>query len=155
MITLKIDKVEKGSAEAFEIDSRGISGWQLLVDIPKDSAARSREIAIGMKITGYIIPGYAGDAGDKTVKLAQWARVGSDKSDAYRKVTLQNISAGVVEREFIFPQAYVASYKEHFAADSGDGTFEMIIRQRRTAAWTDDGKVKFNSKGFKYEEKKS
>lgn len=154
MIKLSVDKVAKGKAEKFEIESRSIDGWKLICDIPEDSAARSRDISIGMIVRGFIIPGYEGDVGDSTHKLADWCKVPSDKTDAYRKVILENITAGIVERHFEYPEAYVSKYTEKFSADSGDGEFMLEFHQRRGSTWNDNSTVIFNSKGYKAESKK-
>lgn len=133
MITLEVDKVDAGAAEKFEIEPNSLKSWKLITNIPKDASFRSRDIAVGMKITGYIIPGYKDTAGDSTLKLAEWARVPSASADAYRHITLKQISVGVVERLIEFQDCYVANYKEHFDSQGGDGTFEMEVRIRRIA----------------------
>lgn len=69
MITLEVDKVDAGTAEKFEIEPNSLKSWKLITNIPKDASFRSRDIAVGMKITGYIIPGYKDTAGDSTLKL--------------------------------------------------------------------------------------
>ena len=84
-----------------------------------------------MVITGRILTAVDGDPFDSTRKLALWSAVPAEKAGCYRRVTVEHIAAGVVERKYCFPNAFVIDYKEEFGDIEGTGTFTLLIKQKK------------------------
>ncbi len=82
-------------------------------------------------ITGRILTAVDGDPFDSTRKLALWSAVPAEKADCYRKVTVEHVAAGVMERRYCFPNAFVIDYKEDFGDSEGTGTFTLTIKQKK------------------------
>ena len=82
-----------------------------------------------------------GDPFDSTRQLGLWSMVPAENSACYRKVTVEIIQAGVVERKYTFPNAFVVNYKEDFGSTDGVGAFNLIVKQKKDkiAAITIDG----------------
>ena len=72
-----------------------------------------------------------GDPFDSTRKLALWSAVPAERADCYRKVTVEHVAAGVMERKYCFPNAFVIDYKENFGDSEGTGTFTLVIKQKK------------------------
>ena len=68
---------------------------------------------------------------DSTRKLALWSVVPAEKADCYRKVTVEHVAGGVMERKYCFPNAFVLDYKEEFGDVEGTGTFTLVLRQKK------------------------
>ena len=83
-------------------------------DIPLDSNARTKDVGATMVITGKILAALDGDITDSTRKLALWSVVSAEKADCYRKVTVEHVAGGVMERKYCFPNAFVIKYSEDF-----------------------------------------
>ena len=52
-------------------------------------------------------------------------------SNCYRKVTVEIIQAGIVERKYYFPNAFVVNYNEDFGDSDGVGTFSLVVKQKK------------------------
>lgn len=48
-----------------------------------------------------------------------------------KKVTVEHVAAGVMERKYYFPNAFVIDYKEDFGDSEGTGTFTLVIKQKK------------------------
>ena len=72
-----------------------------------------------------------GDPFDSTRQLALWSVVPAEDAAAYRQVEVEIINAGVVERKYSFPRAFVVDYKEDFSNSDGIGQFTIIIKQKK------------------------
>ena len=55
----------------------------------------------------------------------------AEKADCYRKVTVEIIQAGIVERKYTFPNAFVVNYTEDFGNTEGVGTFHLNVKQKK------------------------
>lgn len=122
-------KVE--GSEAFEISKECVKSVKMTTDIPQDSNARTKDVGASMVITGKILTAVGGDPFDSTRKMALWSVVPAEKADCYRKVTIEYVAAGVMERKYCFPNAFVVDYKEDYGDDAGTGTFTLIIKQKK------------------------
>lgn len=122
-------KVE--GAEAFEISKECVKSVKMTTDIPQDSNARTKDVGASMVITGKILTAVGGDPFDSTRKMALWSVVPAERADCYRKVTIEYIAAGVMERKYCFPNAFVIDYKEDYGDEAGIGTFTLIIKQKK------------------------
>ena len=72
-----------------------------------------------------------GDPFDSTRQLATWSMVPAENAAADRQVTVEIVEAGVVERKYTFPRAFVVDYKEDFGNTDGVGTFSILIKQKK------------------------
>lgn len=105
-------KVE--GSESFEVAKECVRSVKVTTDIPLDSNARTKDVGATMVITGKILAALDGDITDSTRKLALWSVVPAEKADCYRKVTVEHVAGGVMERKYCFPNAFVLDYKEEF-----------------------------------------
>ena len=92
-------------------------------DIPLDSNA--------LEITGKILTAVDGDPFDSTRQMGLWSMVPAEDSNCYRKVTVEIIQAGIVERKYYFPNAFVVNYNEDFGDSDGVGTFSLVVKQKK------------------------
>ena len=124
-------KITVEGTESFEIAKECVRSVKFTTDIPLDSNARTKDVGSTLTITGRILTAVDGDPFDSTRKLALWSTVPAEKADCYRKVTVEHVAAGVMERKYYFPNAFVIDYKEDFGDGEGTGTFTLIIKQKK------------------------
>lgn len=93
-------KVE--GSESFEVEKECVRSVKVTTDIPLDSNARTKDVGATMVITGKILAALDGDITDSTRKLALWSVVPAEKADCYRKVTVEHVAGGVMERKYCF-----------------------------------------------------
>lgn len=117
--------------ESFVVAKECVRSVAFTTDIPLDSNARTKDVGSTLKITGRILTAVDGDAFDSTRKLALWSAVPAERSDCYRKVTVEHVAAGIMERKYCFPNAFVVDYKEVFDDVDGTGTFTLVIKQKK------------------------
>ena len=103
----------------------------MTTDIPQDSNARTKDVGATMIIKGKILTAVGGDPFDSTRKMALWSVVPAEKADSYRKVTVEYVAAGIMERKYCFPNAFVVDYKEDYGDEEGIGTFTLMIKQKK------------------------
>lgn len=77
------------------------------------------------------MPAVGGDPFDSTRKMELWSVVPAEKADCYRKVTVEYVAAGIMERKYCFPNAFVVDYKEDYGDEEGTGTFTLVIKQKK------------------------
>lgn len=124
-------RVTIDGTENFEIAKECVRSVKFTTDIPLDSNARTKDVGSTLVITGRILTAVDGDPFDSTRKLALWSAVPAEKSDCYRKVTVEHIAAGIMERKYYFPNAFVIDYKEDYGDGEGTGTFTLTIKQKK------------------------
>lgn len=124
-------RVTIDGTESFEIAKECVRSVKFTTDIPLDSNARTKDVGSTLVITGRILTAVDGDPFDSTRKLALWSAVPAEKSDCYRKVTVEHIAAGIMERKYYFPNAFVIDYKEDYGDGEGTGTFTLTIKQKK------------------------
>lgn len=124
-------RVTVEGAESFEIAKECVRKVKFTTDIPLDSNARTKDVGSTLVISGRILTAVDGDPFDSTRKLALWSAVAAEKADCYRKVTVEHIAAGVMERKYYFPNAFVINYTEDFGDEEGTGTFTLKIKQKK------------------------
>jgi hypothetical protein len=117
--------------ESFEIAKESVRNVKFTTDIPLDSNARTKDVGSTLVITGRILTAVDGDPFDSTRKLALWSAVPAEQADCYRKVTIEHVAAGVMERKYSFPNAFVIDYKEAFGDVEGTGTFTLTMKQKK------------------------
>ena len=100
------------------------------VDTPKDSNAKTTDMGVTMTITGKVLT-MLDDGTEETVDLALWSMVPAEKSDCYRTVTVDVISAGQVVRNYELKNAFVVEYDEVYGDTEGVGTFKLVVRQKK------------------------
>ena len=71
------------------------------------------------------------DPFDSTRQLGLWSLIPAEKSDCYRKATIEVIAASQVIRKYTFPNAFVVDYKEDYGDLEGVGTFRLMIKQKK------------------------
>ena len=124
-------KVRVEGSEPLEIAKECITSVALSTDIPIDSNARTNDAGATMIIKGKILTALDGDTFDSTRKMGLWSLVPAQNRDCYRKVTTEQIVAGITKRKYVFPNAFVVSYKERHGDEEGVGTFELVIKQKK------------------------
>jgi len=116
---------------SFEIAKECVQKVKFQTDIPLDSNARTKDVGSTLQISGKILVATDGDPFDSTRQLAQWSLVPAEEAAAYRQVTVEILNAGVVERKYSFPRAFVVDYKEDFGNSDGIGVFNIMIKQKK------------------------
>lgn len=124
-------KVNINGVEPFEIAKECVKSVTFTTDIPEDSNARTKDVGTTMVITGRILTAVDGDVFDSTRKLALWSTVPAESADCYRNVTVEHVAAGIMERKYCFPNAFIIDYKEDFGNEDGTGTFTLTIKQKK------------------------
>lgn len=124
-------KVKVEGIENFEIAKECVRSVKFTTDIPLDSNARTKDVGSTLVITGRILTAVDGDPFDSTRKLALWSSVAAEKADCYRKVTIEYVAAGIMERKYYFPNAFVIDYSENFGDEEGTGTFRLVLKQKK------------------------
>lgn len=124
-------KLKVEGPSTIELGTTSIIGVKFRTDIPHDSNARSTDMGSTVEITGKILTAVVGDPFDSTRQLGLWALVPAEKSDCYRKVSIEVIAASQVVRKYTYPNAFVVDYKEDYGDTEGVGTFTLIIKQKK------------------------
>lgn len=117
--------------ETFEISKECVKSVKVATDISQDSNARTKDVGATMTIKGKILTAVGGDPFDSTRKLALWSVVPAERSESYRKLTAEYVAAGIVERKYCFPNAFVVDYREDYGDEEGTGTFTLVIKQKK------------------------
>lgn len=124
--TLKVE-----GPSTIDLGTISITGVKFRTDIPIDSNARSTDLGSTVEISGKILTAVDGDPFDGTRQLGLWSLVPAEKSDCYRKVTIEVIAASQVVRKYTYSNAFVVDYKENYGDTEGVGTFRLIIKQKK------------------------
>ncbi len=124
-------RVTVEGTESFEIAKECVRSVKFTTDIPLDSNARTKDVGCTLTISSRLMTGGDVDPFDSTRKLALWSAVPAEKADCYRKVTIEHVAAGIMERKYYFPNAFVIDYKEDFGDVEGTGTFTLVIKQKK------------------------
>lgn len=124
-------RVKVNGATSFEIEKECVQRTKFRTDIPLDSNARTKDVGCTLEISGKILVATDGDPFDSTLQLGKWSMVPAEDFAAYRQVEVEIISAGIVERKYSFPRAFVVDYKEDFSNSDGTGQFTIIIKQKK------------------------
>lgn len=117
--------------EPFALSTESTTHVQFITEIPLDSNARTKDVGTGLVITGKILAAADGTPDDGTRKMALWSVVPAEQSDCYRKVTVELTAAGLIERKYSFPNAFVVDYKEEYGDATGTGIFTLVLRQKK------------------------
>lgn len=124
-------KLKVEGSSTIDLGTTIVTGVKFRTDIPHDSNARSTDMGSTVEITGKILTAVDGDPFDSTRQLGVWALVPAEKSDCYRKVSIEVIAASQVVRKYTYPHAFVVDYKEDYGDTEGVGTFTLIIKQKK------------------------
>ena len=124
-------KLKVEGPSTIDLGTTIVTGVKFRTDIPDDSNARSTDMGSTVEITGKILTAVDGDPFDSTRQLGVWALVPAEKSDCYRKVSIEVIAASQVVRKYTYPNAFVVDYKEDYGDTEGVGTFTLIIKQKK------------------------
>ena len=116
---------------SFEIAKECVKKVVYHTDIPSDSDARTKDVGSSLIISGKILTATDGDPFDSTRELDLWSMVPAENMACYRKVTVEVISAGIVERKYHFPNAFVVNHVEKFGNTDGVGSFTLTIKQKK------------------------
>lgn len=124
-------RVHIEGADSFEIAKECVKKVVYKTDIPLDSNARTKDVGSTLQISGKILTAVDGDPFDSTLKLGEWSKVPAESAACYRKVTVEILQAGIIERKYIFPNAFVVNYKEDYGNTDGVGMFHLILKQKK------------------------
>ena len=124
-------RVTVNGASSFEIAKECVQKIKFRTDIPLDSNARTKDVGSTLEISGKILVSTDGDPFDSTRQLALWSVVPAEEALAYRQVEVEMLNAGLVERKYSFPRAFVVDYKEDFSNSDGIGQFTITIKQKK------------------------
>ncbi len=124
-------RVTVNGASSFEIAKECVQKIKFRTDIPLDSNARTKDVGSTLEISGKILVSTDGDPFDTTRQLALWSVVPAEEALAYRQVEVEILNAGLVERKYSFPRAFVVDYKEDFSNSDGIGQFTITIKQKK------------------------
>lgn len=123
--------VKVDGIESFEIAKECVKSVKMITDIPLDSNARTKDVGSTMIIKGKILTAVDGDPFDSTRQIALWSVVPAEQASCYRKVTVEYVAAGIMERKYCFPNSFVVDYKENYGDEAGTGIFTLIIKQKK------------------------
>lgn len=124
-------RVTVDGASSFEVAKECTKKVVYRTDIPLDSDARTKDVGCTLEISGKILTAVDGDPADSTRQMGLWSMVPAENSACYRKVTVEIIQGGIVERKYTFPNAFVVNYKEDFGNSDGVGTFSLVVKQKK------------------------
>ena len=116
---------------SLEVAKECVQKVKFHVDIPLDSNARTKDVGATLEIKGKILTATDGDPFDTTRELALWSMVPAEEANAYREAVVEVISAGIVERKYTYPRAFVVDYRETYANVDGTGEFTLTIKQKK------------------------
>lgn len=119
--------VIKGQNDEIVLEKDNISSVRYLSDTPDDSNARATELQVSIEVVGKIIS----QTDDITKKLSLWSLVPAESQDAYRQLTLEVISAGIVQRKITMPNSFLIDYSEDFLSSTGTGSFRLLAKQKK------------------------
>lgn len=97
---------------------------------PEDSRAKSTNHCVTMSIVGKLYADNPIGGGSQTIELLTWAQTPAESEEAYRNVTIEVISSGIVFRKIQITKAFVVDYNERYAVTKGVGEFSITIRQK-------------------------
>lgn len=118
-----------GGPGEFKLDDTIVTSLKLISDTPDDSNARSNDLAIGLQVKGRIIAKEIN--GDPTMQLAKWSLIPVEDSACYAQVTVEYKHAGTTVRSISMNNAFIVSYVENFDNNNGEGTFDLMLRQKK------------------------
>ena len=96
------------------------------VDTPNDSDARSNIVSNLIEISGRV------GTVEKTIDLYNWSLLPSSDSKAYRNVKVTVIESNAIPKRVLeFPDAFVVDYYESYSRSSGEGTFNLYLKQKK------------------------
>ncbi len=124
-------RMKVAGPEEVSLNEKQISQVEYKILTPKDSNARSTDLGAEIKAWGKIIPSIGSAEGEPSIGLHKWSVVPAERSDSYRDVSMDIISAGVVVRKLNFPNSFIVEYSEDFSDTSGNGTFYLHVRQKK------------------------
>ena len=124
-------RVTVNGANSFEVAKECVQKVKFRTDIPLDSNARTKDVGCTLEISGKILVATDGDPFDSTLQMGKWSIVPAEDAAAYRQVEVEIVSAGIVERKYSFPRAFVIDYKEDFSNSDGTGQFTIVIKQKK------------------------
>jgi hypothetical protein len=124
-------KMIVAGADTFEVTRTSIISVGFSTDIPMDSDARTADVGSTLTIKGRILTALDGDPFDSTRQMALWSTIPASNMACYRHVTIQNVRGSIVERKYVFPNAFVVDYIEEFGDTEGVGTFTLKIKQKK------------------------
>lgn len=117
--------------DSFEVSKECVQRVKFMTEIPLDSNARTKDVGCALEISGKILVATDGDPFDSTRKLGLWSMVPAEDAAAYRQVVVEIVEAGLVERKYTFPRAFVVDYVETYGNTNGVGTFKILIKQKK------------------------
>ena len=120
-----------GGAEEVVFDERSITKVDFQSASSADSNARATDFGLTVKVWGKMLYKLGGEGSDKTLGLAQWSQVPSERADCYRSAEITVVSASQVVRQFTLPNAFVMEYTEEMDDESGVGTFYIHMKQKK------------------------
>lgn len=123
--------VKVDGLDSFEVSKECVQKVKFQTEIPQDSNARTKDVGCSLEITGKILVATDGDPFDSTRQLALWSMVPAEDAASYRQVTVEIVEAGLIERKYSFPRAFVVDYKEEYGNTDGIGTFRILIKQKK------------------------
>lgn len=124
-------KVTVAGTEPISLGKEQVKHYTFRMNTPEDSNARSTDVGCTMTIKGNILASIGSAEAESAIALDRWAQVPAERADSYRSFELTEIAAGQVVRKVTFPNAFIVSYRESFADDSGNGQFELVVRQKK------------------------
>ena len=101
-------------SESIKLQETSITGIEFGADILMIPMQDLRIWGSTVLITGKILAAVDGETADDTSKLAKWSLVPAEKSDCYRKVQINVVSASQIVRQITIPNAFVVGYEEDF-----------------------------------------
>ncbi len=123
--------VKVDGQESFEVARECVKKVKFQTEIPLDSNARTKDVGCSLEIEGKILVSTDGDPFDSTRQLGLWSMVPAEDAAAYRQVTVEIVEAGLVERKYTFPRAFVIDYREVYGDTDGIGRFKILIKQKK------------------------
>lgn len=124
-------QVKVTGAEPINLTKEQVRHYTFCMETPKDSNARSTDVGCTMIIKGNILASINAEETESAINLGKWAQIPAERADSYRSFELSETAAGQIVRKVTFPNAFVVSYHENFSDDSGNGAFELVVRQKK------------------------
>ena len=118
-------------ANAFNLTDETVEALKFRNASSDNSNARARDTFQTLVVSGRIRSTFGDAVKDDTINAAKWALVPAVLPTAYQKITAIAVAAGQTTRKYEFSQGFVVKYTESFSDQSGVGSFEIEVRQKK------------------------
>lgn len=116
-----------GTSDEIVLENDEIISARYISDTPNNSTSRATDLSVGLELVGKI----SNEQEDISKKLANWSLIPASSNEAYKSINLEIVSAGIVIRKIVLPNAFVIDYNESYDEKNGTGLFTLFVKQKK------------------------